>query len=82
MRIQIKKVSSLQIDEVERLMEIIRQAAQEEALVFFTLADPQMAEAANQACKVSSFSLDHAHFDAPSHAVGNQVNEPFGCSKV
>jgi hypothetical protein len=71
-----------QINEVERLMEIIRQAAQEEALVFFTLADPQMAEAAKQACEVSSFSLDHAHFDASSHAVGNQVNEPFGCSKV
>ncbi|CAM6004203.1 unnamed protein product [Sphagnum balticum] len=33
-------------------MEIIRQAAQEEALVFFTLADPQMAEAANQACEM------------------------------
>ncbi|CAK9866288.1 unnamed protein product [Sphagnum jensenii] len=41
-----------QIDEVERLMEIIRQAAQEEALVFFTLADPQMAEAAKQACEM------------------------------
>ncbi len=63
-------------------MEIIRQAAQEEALVFFTLADPQMAEAANQAYEVSSFSLDHAHFDVSSHAVGNQVNEPFGCNKM
>ncbi len=63
-------------------MEIIQQVAQEEALMFFTLADPQMAKAANQACEVSSFSLDHAHFDASSHAIGNQVNEPFGCSKM
>ncbi|CAK9879653.1 unnamed protein product [Sphagnum jensenii] len=52
MRIQIKNVSSLRIDDVERLMEIIRQAAQEETLVFFTLADPQMAEATNQACEM------------------------------
>jgi hypothetical protein len=26
--------------------------------------------------------LDHAHFDASLHVVGNQVNEPFGCSKM
>ncbi|KAG0565229.1 hypothetical protein KC19_8G175100 [Ceratodon purpureus] len=41
-----------QINEVDRLMEIIRQAAQEEALVFYTLADPHMAEAAQKACEM------------------------------
>lgn len=45
-------MSSLQINEVDRLMGIIRQAAQEEALVFYTLADPHMAEAAQKACEV------------------------------
>jgi hypothetical protein len=35
-------------------MEIIRQAAQEEALLFYTLGDPQMADAAKEACQVSS----------------------------
>jgi hypothetical protein len=37
-------------------MEIIRQAAQEEALVFYTLADPIMAEAAEKACEVNGNS--------------------------
>lgn len=41
-----------QITEVDRLMEIIRQGAQEEALVLYTLADPQMAEAAQKACEM------------------------------
>lgn len=41
-----------QINEVDRLMGIIRQAAQEEALVFYTLADPHMAEAAQKACEM------------------------------
>ncbi len=35
-------------------MEIIRQAAQEEGLLFYTLGDPQMADAAKEACQVSS----------------------------
>jgi regulator of PEP synthase PpsR (kinase-PPPase family) len=43
-----------QINDVERLMEIIRQAAQEEALLFYTLGDLQMADAAKEACQVSS----------------------------
>lgn len=41
-----------QVNEVDRLMEIIRQAAQERALVFYTLADPHMTEAAQKACEV------------------------------
>ncbi|CAK9210694.1 unnamed protein product [Sphagnum troendelagicum] len=41
-----------QINDVERLMEIIRQAAQEEGLLFYTLGDPQMADAAKEACQL------------------------------
>ncbi|KAI3986612.1 hypothetical protein MKX01_014150 [Papaver californicum] len=40
------------IDDVERLMEIIKQAAKEGAMVVYTLADPAMAESAKQACDV------------------------------
>eukprot|EP01018_Ginkgo_biloba_P009724 Gb_34413 [translate_table: standard] len=40
------------IDEVDRLMEIIRQAAKEEALLLYTLADPNMAEAAKKGCQL------------------------------
>lgn len=40
------------IDDVERLMDIIKQAAKEGAMVVYTLADPSMAEAAKQACQV------------------------------
>ncbi|OMO64909.1 Bifunctional kinase-pyrophosphorylase [Corchorus olitorius] len=40
------------IDDVERLMEIIKQAAKEGAMLVYTLADPSMAESAKQACKV------------------------------
>ncbi|KAJ6401858.1 hypothetical protein OIU84_014016 [Salix udensis] len=40
------------IDDVERLMEIIKQAAKEGAMVVYTLADPSMAEHAKQACKI------------------------------
>ncbi|KAB2637537.1 phosphate dikinase regulatory protein [Pyrus ussuriensis x Pyrus communis] len=39
------------IDDVERLMEIIKQAAKEGALLVYTLADPSMAESARQACR-------------------------------
>ena len=49
----------LQVNEVDRLMEIIRQAGQEEALVFFTLADPYMADAAKEACQVKTSLLPH-----------------------
>ncbi|KAF4350880.1 pyruvate, phosphate dikinase regulatory protein 2 [Cannabis sativa] len=40
------------IDDVEPLMEIVKQAAKEGAMVVYTLADPSMAEAAKQACKL------------------------------
>lgn len=40
------------IDEIDRLLEIIRQAAKEEALLLYTLADPNMAEVAKRACQL------------------------------
>ncbi|XVF87673.1 hypothetical protein PTKIN_Ptkin18bG0139300 [Pterospermum kingtungense] len=40
------------IDDVERLMEIVKQAAKEGALFVYTLADSSMAESAKQACKL------------------------------
>ncbi|TXG47102.1 hypothetical protein EZV62_026396 [Acer yangbiense] len=40
------------IDDVEQLMEIIKQAAKEGAMVAYTLADPSMAESAEQACNI------------------------------
>jgi hypothetical protein len=40
------------IDDVERLMEIIKQAAKEGALFVYTLADESMAESAKKACKL------------------------------
>eukprot|EP00262_Sarcandra_glabra_P005152 TRINITY_DN16478_c1_g1_i1.p1 TRINITY_DN16478_c1_g1~~TRINITY_DN16478_c1_g1_i1.p1 ORF type:complete len:434 (+),score=51.12 TRINITY_DN16478_c1_g1_i1:84-1304(+) len=40
------------IDDVERLLEIIKQAAKEGALLLYTLADPSMADSAKQACKL------------------------------
>ncbi|XP_004293256.1 PREDICTED: pyruvate, phosphate dikinase regulatory protein 1, chloroplastic [Fragaria vesca subsp. vesca] len=40
------------IDDVGQLMEIIKQAAKEGALVVYTLADPSMAESAKQACEI------------------------------
>ncbi|XP_011007641.1 PREDICTED: probable pyruvate, phosphate dikinase regulatory protein, chloroplastic [Populus euphratica] len=40
------------IDDVERLMEIIKQAAKEGAMVVYTLADPSLAEHAKQVCKL------------------------------
>ena len=40
----------LQIDNTDRLLEVIKQAAKEGALVLYTLADPSMAEAAKKAC--------------------------------
>ncbi|KAK4491954.1 hypothetical protein RD792_018092 [Penstemon davidsonii] len=41
-----------QIDDVDRLMEIIQQAAKEGAMLVYTLADPSVAEAAKQACEL------------------------------
>ncbi|XP_068323554.1 probable pyruvate, phosphate dikinase regulatory protein, chloroplastic [Pyrus communis] len=38
------------IDDVERLMEIVKQAAKEGAMLVYTLADPSMADSARQAC--------------------------------
>ncbi|GAB4830941.1 Pyruvate, phosphate dikinase regulatory protein, chloroplastic [Ancistrocladus abbreviatus] len=40
------------IDDVERLMEIVKQAAKEGAMLVYTLADPSMAEAARNACRL------------------------------
>ncbi|KAL2495341.1 Pyruvate [Forsythia ovata] len=40
------------IDDVERLMEIVKQAAKEGALLVYTLADHSMAETARQACEL------------------------------
>uniref|UniRef100_A0A2P2IQ06 Uncharacterized protein n=1 Tax=Rhizophora mucronata TaxID=61149 RepID=A0A2P2IQ06_RHIMU len=40
------------IDDAERLMEIIKQAAKEGAMLIYTLADPSMAESARKACKL------------------------------
>ncbi|KAH6795937.1 hypothetical protein C2S51_036923 [Perilla frutescens var. frutescens] len=40
------------IDDVDRMMEIIAQAAKEGAMVVYTLADPSIAEAARQACEL------------------------------
>lgn len=38
------------IDDMDRLIEVIKQAAKEGALVLYTLADPSMAEATKKAC--------------------------------
>ncbi|KAK2977267.1 hypothetical protein RJ640_005529 [Escallonia rubra] len=40
------------IDDVERLLEIIKQAAKEGAMLVYTLADNSMAESARQACRL------------------------------
>ncbi|XP_031130776.1 probable pyruvate, phosphate dikinase regulatory protein, chloroplastic isoform X2 [Ipomoea triloba] len=40
------------IDDLDRLMEVIKQAAREGAMVVYTLADPSMAESARQACNL------------------------------
>ncbi|XWS19467.1 hypothetical protein CRYUN_Cryun31cG0018700 [Craigia yunnanensis] len=54
------------IDDVERLLEIIKQAAKEGAMLLYTLADPSMAESAKQACKLwapgRSFPLSDEYF--------------------
>ncbi|KAK6133361.1 hypothetical protein DH2020_032900 [Rehmannia glutinosa] len=40
------------IDDVDRLMEVIAQAAKEGAMLVYTLADPSIAESARQACQL------------------------------
>ncbi|KAI4374080.1 hypothetical protein MLD38_012119 [Melastoma candidum] len=40
------------IDDVERLIEIVKQAAKAGAMLVYTLADPSMAESARQACNL------------------------------
>ncbi|KAG9160903.1 hypothetical protein Leryth_008719 [Lithospermum erythrorhizon] len=40
------------IDDVERLVEVVKQAAKEGAILVYTLADPAMAESAKQACNL------------------------------
>lgn len=45
-------VVDVQIDNREKLLEIIKQAAKEGALLVYTLADPSLASASEQACKL------------------------------
>lgn len=40
------------IDDMERLIEIVKQAAKEDGMLVYTLADPSMAESARKACKL------------------------------
>ncbi|XP_047308175.1 probable pyruvate, phosphate dikinase regulatory protein, chloroplastic [Impatiens glandulifera] len=40
------------VDDVERLIQIIKQASKEGAMLIYTLADPSMSESAKQACKI------------------------------
>ncbi|XP_021766950.1 probable pyruvate, phosphate dikinase regulatory protein, chloroplastic [Chenopodium quinoa] len=40
------------VDDIERLIEVVRQAAKENALLVYTLADPSMADAARKACQL------------------------------
>lgn len=40
------------IDDLEQLMEVIKQAAKERAMVVYTLADPSLAQSAEQACRI------------------------------
>lgn len=40
------------VDDIERLIEIVRQAAKEDAMLVYTLADPSMADAATKACQL------------------------------
>ncbi|XP_010931130.1 probable pyruvate, phosphate dikinase regulatory protein, chloroplastic [Elaeis guineensis] len=40
------------VEDMERLMEVIKQAAKEGALLLYTLADPSMAESAEHACNL------------------------------
>jgi len=40
------------VEDTDRLLEILKQAAMEGALVLYTLADPNMADAAKQACQL------------------------------
>ncbi|KAL2931536.1 Pyruvate phosphate dikinase regulatory protein 1 chloroplastic [Bienertia sinuspersici] len=40
------------VDDIERLIEVVRQAAKEGAMLVYTLADPSMADAARKACQV------------------------------
>ncbi|KAL8140293.1 hypothetical protein V2J09_006314 [Rumex salicifolius] len=42
------------VEDVDRLLEIVKQAAKEGALLVYTLADPSMCEAAKSACKIWS----------------------------
>ncbi|XP_021887368.1 pyruvate, phosphate dikinase regulatory protein 2-like [Carica papaya] len=40
------------VDDGDQLMEIVKQAAKEDAMLVYTLADPSMANSAKQACKL------------------------------
>ncbi|KAF3792058.1 putative pyruvate phosphate dikinase regulatory protein [Nymphaea thermarum] len=54
------------VEDEERLLEVIKQAAMEGALVLYTLADPNMAESANQACQL--WGVQCANILAPTTA--------------
>ncbi|KAK6917352.1 Bifunctional kinase-pyrophosphorylase [Dillenia turbinata] len=54
------------VDNHERLMEVIKQAAKEGALLVYTLADPYMAESARQACR---------HWGVPSTDILGPITE-------
>lgn len=54
------------IDDAEKLMEILKQAAKEGAMVVYTLADPSMAESAKQACQ---------HWGIPSTDILGPITE-------
>lgn len=41
-----------QVDDIDRLIEIVRQAAKEDAILVYTLADPSMGDAARKACQL------------------------------
>ncbi|CAN6448621.1 unnamed protein product [Victoria cruziana] len=54
------------VENEERLLDVIKQAAKEGALVLYTLADPNMAESANQACQL--WGVQCANILAPTTA--------------
>lgn len=54
------------IDDPEKLMAILKQAAKEGAIVVYTLADPSMAESAKQACR---------HWGIPSTDILGPITE-------
>lgn len=58
------------IDDVDRLMEIVKQAAKEGAMLIYTLADSSMAESAKKACKL---------WGVPSTDILGPITEAIAC---